>query len=362
MMSMRLLLVGKGPPDRGGIAAFLETLMDSPLATRHDLRLLNLTRDEVPGARKLTTANFRRTLADTRAVWRAAQGRDLVHVHSALARNVTLLRAALLSLAARARGCRVVVHAHSGRVEGWFTKPLRRRLARLALAPAHRVVAVAEGGHEVLSAALGPGRVALVPNGVDASAYGPPEPPHSPPRILYAGVLTPRKGVTDLLRASALLTERGVAHQLLLAGGTPEEGAEAETEIRRLVGPATRLLGPQPHETMPALYRSVDVFCLPSWGEAMPLSLLEAMASGLAVVASRVGDIPRAVEDGVTGRLVAPRRPEALADSLQDLLADPELRRRMGAAARREVERRFSADRTVEELDTLYRSLEKSGR
>lgn len=355
---MRLLLVGKGAPDRGGIAAFLETLLTSPLTARHDLRLLNLTRDEVPGVRKLTAANIRRTLTDIRAVWGAARGCDLVHVHSALARNVTLVRASLLTLAGRARGCRVIVHAHSGRVEGWFTTPLRRRIARLALAPAHRVVAVAEGGHAVLSAALGPGRVALVPNGVDTSAYGPPEPPHSPPRILYAGVLTPRKGVTDLLRASALLAERGVPHELLLAGGTPEEGAEAEAEVRRLAGPATRILGPQPHAAMPALYRSVDVFCLPSWGEAMPLSLLEAMASGLAVVASRVGDIPRAVEEGVTGRLVEPRRPEELADTLQALLAEPELRRRLGAAARRRVEQNFSTARTVAALDALYRQLD----
>src|SRR5260370_1373467 len=121
-------------------------------------------------------------------------------------------------------------------------------------------------------------------------------------------------------------------------------------------GPA-RFPGRQPHQQMPALYRRAAVFCLPAWWEAMPLTVLEAMAAGLPVVATPVGDIARMVEDGVTGRLVAPHQPEALADALEPLLRNVDLRRSMGQAARLRVNDHFNLGGTSAALDTLYREM-----
>lgn len=354
----RVLLVGKGPPDRGGIAAFLQTVVSRDFGDRWDLRLVNLTRDEPPQSRKLSLHNLRRLAQDTWSVWRAARRGDIVHIHSALASHPVVLRAGALALAGRARGARVIVHAHSGRAAGWFTTPSRRRLGRLALFPAQRVVAVAEGGRAVLALALGDHRITLIENGVDLSSFGPPEPPHDPPRILFAGVLTARKGVGDLLAASEQLRGQGVAHEVWLVGGTPDEGVQAESEVRAQAARNAVWLGPHPHEEMARFYRAADVFCLPSWGEAMPLSVLEAMASGLPVVASRVGDIPRAVENGITGVLVPPRDPQALAAALAPLLRDPALRQRLGSAGRERARRHFDADATATALERLYRELE----
>jgi glycosyltransferase involved in cell wall biosynthesis len=108
---------------------------------------------------------------------------------------------------------------------------------------------------------------------------------------------------------------------------------------------------------MPSLYRTADVFCLASWWEAFPLSLLEAMASGLPVVATRVGDVPVAVRDGETGLLVGPRDPAALAVALERLLADAEVRRAMGKAGRQRAVREFGARRGVQALGALYGEL-----
>ena len=105
---------------------------------------------------------------------------------------------------------------------------------------------------------------------------------------------------------------------------------------------------------MADVYVVADVFCLPSWWEAMPMSVLEAMAAGLPVVASAVGDVPRAVEDGVTGRLLPPRRPDLLAAALAELLAAPDARRRMGRKARRRVSELFDFRHSAEALDRLY--------
>ena len=108
---------------------------------------------------------------------------------------------------------------------------------------------------------------------------------------------------------------------------------------------------------MPAAYASADVFCLPSWWEAMPLSILEAMASGLPVVATDVGDVAREVEDGTTGYVVPVRSPQRLVDALQQLLLDRELRRRMGASGRARVQERFSDTATYQAVTEMYYEL-----
>jgi glycosyltransferase involved in cell wall biosynthesis len=218
-------------------------------------------------------------------------------------------------------------------------------------------VAVSTGVASVLSHSIGSDRVIVLDNGVDVAAFGPAGPANDPPRILYVGVLTPRKGLIDLFRASELLHGRGIHHEVIVAGGRPDEGPEAEAEVRTAATDAVRFLGPQPHESMPAVYRGADIFGLPSWWEAMPLSMLEAMATGLPVIATKVGDVPRVVEPHVTGLLVPPRSPEALAEALEPLLRDPDLRARLGAAGRRRVESDLTLRHTLDAVTDLYATL-----
>jgi glycosyltransferase involved in cell wall biosynthesis len=355
-----VLLVGKGAPDRGGIPTFLETLRGGPLAGEHELRFLNVANTGVPEGGRATVGNVRRTLHDALAVWREARGRDVVHIHSALAPTVTVLRAALLALAGRARGCAVVIHAHGGNIGFWLTTPLRRAVLRIAMLPAHRVVACWTAGEQVLRRVLPAGRVTLIDNGVPVHAAAGRRDEHEPPRLLYVGLLTPRKGVLDLVTASRLLRERGVAHELWLLGGTPDEGPAAEAEVRAQLDGSARLLGTRAPEEMPAEFAAADVFCLPSWWEAMPLSVLEAMAAGLPVVATDVGDVSRAVADGITGHVVPARSPEKLADALEPLLTDRGLRRRMGEAGRARVVDQFSCDVTARQVSALYAELDRS--
>jgi glycosyltransferase involved in cell wall biosynthesis len=352
----RVLLVGKGAPDRGGIPTFLDTLLNSHLQEEHDLRFLNLAHTRTPQGGKLSLSNTRRTALDVLAVWRAARDRDIVHIHSALAPAVTALRAGLLAGAARLRGCAVILHAHGGGIRSWLNSPWRRRLMRLALRPADRVVAVWTAGRDILEGVAPRERVVLIDNGVPVEDRT-PRGDHRPPRILYVGLLTARKGVVDLLAASRLLRERGVEHELLLVGGTPDEGPDAEAEVRAAMDDSVKALGSRPPEQMPEAYAEADVFCLASWWEAMPLSVLEAMAAGLPVVATDVGDVGRAVADGATGYVVPVRDPEKLAAALEPLLTDPDLRRRMGAAGRERVTQRFSSAVTAAAVSALYAEL-----
>ncbi len=358
----RVLLVGKGFPDRGGIPSFLDTLRGGDLSVDHELTFLNVAHSGTPQGGKTTAANLGRTLGDAVKVWRSARDQDIVHIHSALAPGVTVVRAGLLAFAARLRGCAVIVHAHGGNIETWLNSRRRRTLMRLAMVPAHRVVAVWTAGRVALAAALGEQRVSLIDNGVDAGRFTEPEPAHHPPRILYVGLLTPRKGVLDLLGASQILRDRGVEHELLLLGGTPDEGPAAAVPIHTAAAGSATLLGTRAPEEMPRAYATADVFCLPSWWEAMPLSVLEAMAAGLPVVATDVGDVSRALGDGAAGSVVPLHAPDQLAKALEPLLCDPDLRRRMGTAARLRVEEHFSSTVTARAVSDLYADVERGGR
>ena len=352
----RVLLVGKGYPDRGGIPTFLQMLLEGELASRYRLSFLNVAHHGEREGGAVTAGNVVRTLRDARAVFVQAKDQDVVHIHSALAPTVTILRAGLLALVARSRGCAVIVHAHGGNIETWLNAPLRRRVLQVSMLPAHRVVAVWSAGERALEAALGPAKVRLIDNGVDCSRYADPEPPHDPPRVLYVGLLTPRKGVLDLIEASRLFADQGVRHELRLLGGTPDEGPAAAVPVLEAADGTARLLGTRAPEEMPQAYAEADVFCLPSWWEAMPLSVLEAMAAGLPVVATDVGDVSRLVTP-LCGRVVPTKSPHLLAEALRPLLEDVDQRRRMGDAARERARSAFSSSATAHAIGALYDEL-----
>jgi glycosyltransferase involved in cell wall biosynthesis len=137
---------------------------------------------------------------------------------------------------------------------------------------------------------------------------------------------------------------------LVVGGGDPAplRGLAAELGI----GEAVRFCGARP--SVPSFHHLFDVPVLCSRSEGLPNTVLEAMAAGRAVVATRVGAVPDAVADGVTGMLVPPADPPALAAAVGALLRDPARRRRMGAAARRRARARYAPEAALSALAALY--------
>jgi colanic acid/amylovoran biosynthesis glycosyltransferase len=198
-------------------------------------------------------------------------------------------------------------------------------------------------------------RFHVVHVGIPVGKFTPaPVDPPGRPTVLYVGRLVPEKGQTVLLEALAQLSASGVDAELQLAG----EGAlRPELERRAAeLGLAERVffLGPIGQEDLRDLYAGASIFCLPSFAEGVPVVLMEAMAMGLPVISTRIAGIPELVEDGCEGILVAPGRVDQLADSLNRLLADPELRRRLGANGREKILTEFDAERSAAELQTLF--------
>lgn len=342
-MTGRLVVVGRGAPERGGIPSYLAMMERERVRLGVPVVVVNLSPSQPVAGGKATLANFSRTLLDAWRVFRATRRDDIVHIHSALAPTVTAARAGLLLFSARLRGASTVLHAHGGRLAQQPPHGLGRGLTSRVARSATRVVAVAEVVREALiRLGVDEARLRVIPNGVAVERYAlmladtahPRTRVGLTPRVLYAGILSPRKGVLDLVEASQRLHARGVAHELWLAGGQPDEGRDVYDKVVHALPKRVKVLGPLPPEAMPETYAACDVFCLPSWWEAMPLTVLEAQAAGLPVIATDVGDVSRVVVDGETGLVVPPRDVDALESALESVLISRDRRAAMAARAR----------------------------
>jgi glycosyltransferase involved in cell wall biosynthesis len=186
-----------------------------------------------------------------------------------------------------------------------------------------------------------PARTVVIPNAVDVAGAPRVEPGHRErPLIVAVGRLKAPKDFLTLVRALGKL-EPG-SFDAVIVGEGPDR-PRLEDEIRRLgLKDRVRLAGER-HD-IPELLAAADIFALSSSSEGMPVSVLEAMAAGLPVVASRVGGVPEQVVERETGVLVAPGDPEDLAQGLARLVAEGELRRRLGAAGRARAEQSFDLE------------------
>jgi len=187
-------------------------------------------------------------------------------------------------------------------------------------------------------------RIATIPCGVDTDLFVPGD--RGPararlglderPMLLWVGRVAPIKGLDTLLDAVARLRATGRAARLLIVGGdTDEPMSDHEVSLRRRIerldlADSVCFVGPQPQSVLPVYYAAADVTVLPSYYESFGMVALEAMACGSPVIASRVGGLVTTVRDGVTGFLVADGDVEALAERIGALVADPDLRWRVG--------------------------------
>jgi len=169
-------------------------------------------------------------------------------------------------------------------------------------------------------------------------------------RVLYVGRLVAEKGSPVLVDAIAELTRRGVPVKLRVIGGGGLD-AELSAQVSRLnVGCQVDFLGPIGQDDMPTHYQWADVFCLPSFQEGLPVVLMEAMASELPVVTTRIAAVEELVNDVETGFVIAPGRADLVADALEALAHDEELRSRMGRHGRTAVLSEFTSAPNTEAM------------
>jgi glycosyltransferase involved in cell wall biosynthesis len=289
----------------------------------------------------------------------------VVHTHTAKAGTLGRLAAKLARVP-------VVVHTYHGHVLHGYFPPGRTRvflaIERVLARGTDCLLAVSETvRRELLGLGVGSAaRFRVMPLGLDLDRYAEAEARRGElcaelgfsrdvPVVAIVARLVPIKAHEVFLQAARRVLEAVPASRFLVVGdGERREALERQASELGL-GASVHFLGWR--RDLERIYADAWVVALTSRNEGSPVSLIEAMAAGRAVAATRVGGVPDLVQDGVTGRLVPPDAPDALAQAVVDLLRDPDLRRALGQAARARVLPAFAAARLVADVDALYAEL-----
>ena len=368
------MLVGPAPPPMGGMARYAQDLLESDLARRHRLTLLQ---DNVPAALRprVSTEAFHWNFIGRDGVLASARvlafvGRKFVEldricrrerieiVHVLSTAGYGFFRNAVHIGLARRRGARTIFHL-LGQFDDLYrdSGPRVRALMRRSLDLADVHIVQSPGLADVLRG-MTRRPVHAIFNGVRTAELAPPDGwAHSDGttvRMLALGTLGQRKGTFDLLDAAERLQARRPGIRFIFVGGGEVERFRALAEGRGLAN--VEFAGAVDDATRVALLHGSDVFALPSHAEGQPIAILEAMAAGLPILSSTVGSIPEVVHEA-NGLLVRAGDVDAICAGLERLADDAAWRERLGRGNAREAAAKYDLPRVFREIDAVYAEL-----
>jgi glycosyltransferase involved in cell wall biosynthesis len=349
---MRVAMVGPGPEEHGGIALSASTLLRSTELSAHEIRYFP-SMGWGPPLRQI-----RKSLWGPFGLMLALAGGyrpELVHIH--LSSGFSVLRKQNFVRIARSLGVPYVLHVHGPNMEAtWYGSPLHRRVLTDIFGGAALVILLGHRREQIVRKWMrGDVYTAVLYNPAVTRELASVDRPYdrSPATVLFMGIIGGRKGAWDLLQAARNVVAAEPGTRFVFAGNGEVDRLKEEIRVRGLSGNVEAPGWVSGTDRLRA-FADADVFCLPSYAEALPLSVAEAMASGLPVVSTDVADIPEQVREGVTGFLVRPGDPELLADRLLHLVRDPAERQRMGQAGRRRAIESFDLDVVARRCVSLW--------
>jgi len=353
----RLLLIGPLPPPLGGVQLIVDMQLRSSLAQEFDVHPVNTSKRELRWAVENPTWKTpfyfaRDFLQLIRMLVRVRPDAALVHATSSL----SILRDWMFMVTARLFGAKIICHYH-GTLHARFPSGetrIGRAVGRLLMSAAHRVIVLSPTYQREMGKAWKRDDLVWVSNVADVALFrnmpaNTPAPWLAPGdrAVLFVGRLSAPKGIYDLFDAIPRVIERHPEARFVLVGVAEREAMEvvvrAEAERRGIAARLT-FLGPLVGRDKAAAFVTSRMIVVPSWTEAFPLVIPEAMAAGLPVIATAVGAIPDFVKDGEDGFLVVPRKPSELAERICRLLDDESLRRRISERLRERAPREFAIE------------------
>jgi glycosyltransferase involved in cell wall biosynthesis len=356
-MNTKVLVVGQTPPPYNGQAVMIERLVHCDLA---DVELIHVRMAFSSHMNELGRVRVSKILhmfgLIARIIFnRFAHGVRILYYPPGGADRVPMVRDIIILLSTRWLFDKTILHFHAGGVSELYDRlpSWQQAFFRRAYFDADAAIRLSELNPED-GRRLAAKRHFIIPNGIDDPCPGwtdsqsrPTVPKVDLLRLLFVGVLSEAKGVLVLIDACAKLAARGVSFRLELMGQWESDGFATRVQQRvHEAGLSNQVffLGMLTGDAKFAAYHRANVFCFPTFMkcEALPVVLLEAMACGLPIVATRWRGIPSIVDERETGLLVEPRDADALAERLADLACDSRARERMGRGGRAKFEREYT--------------------
>lgn len=363
---LRVLLAGHLPPPLGGIATYCEALVGSSLSERLDLVFVQTSTHErdLSQAGSASLSNITAALKDIRRFYRVVRSHRPQICHLNTAYGFSFIKHSLCAALARLSGSRVLLHLHCGLPALYTGRPgWWRWFFRQVMRMTSGVIALSSEWEQL--AQILPGKpVFILKNAIDLEPYqtiarermvGSSE--RRPLHVLYLGYIWKAKGSFDLVEAAGMMA--GLREQVVIdLVGSEMRPPELE-QLAHLIQDSgltgmVNLHPPAFGKDKLFFFRGADIFVYPSYSEGMPMAVIEAMASGLPIVASTAGGLPDLVQDGVNGLLVELGRPDQLAAALRNLMGDPTLRRSLGEQSAHLAAERFNIEQHIDRLVDIY--------
>ena len=351
----KVLMVGPERSLQGGIVSVVDGYFEAGMAER--CGCLDYQGTGVGTNLFTKSAAFAGSLA---SYLRRVGQYDIVHLH--ISRDGSYKRKSMMAKIARDRGKKVILHEHSGQFKLDFETrgEAYRDDVRKTFGAADKVVVVSEEwrGYFAENVCYA-SSVVVVHNGVKVSPE--PSPVASNNDILFLGRLDENKSPDILIRAAAPLLDRHPDAVLLFAGdGNPEPYRNLALDLG--IADKCQFLGWIDGDQKEALFSRAAINCLPSKHEAMPMSVLEAMAHGVPTICTAVGGVPQIIEDGVNGFLMGVDDIQQLTALLQALLSSPARRTEIGVAGRKKIAGDFGIETSEERIIEIYNELLEEAR
>lgn len=367
-----VLLLGPSINAVGGGPTHIRHLLRSPLATVYDLihfEVGSRGRESPSSDEPLVIRTIRVALSPLRLAWAVAcRAPAILHVNASL-NSRSFWRDAVYVIVGKMLGRKIVYQIHGGSVEQFCnSRPLMRAFCRQLFRLTDYVVVISAVQFDRFARLFESNRVTLIPNAIDLTEFARERKPDLQAtrphglHLLFLARLVRDKGIFELIEAMSALREDAVLSGLTLtiAGSGPAYQEVVQRTAALGLNGRVRIVGSVQGEAKAKLLREADIFILPSYHEGLPYALLESLACGIPVIATRVGGIPDVVQQGIHGVLIEPRNVEEIVRAIRLLACDTSLLERMSDHCVVQAREQYGLDRLSRQFDALYRTLIES--